>query len=779
MAPDYRTFLRLALIIVLGSSSAAFAQNGVVAGTVLDETGASLPGVAVELRAGSDQVGAAVTDNSGAYRVEGVPAGSVEASFTLINFAPIRRTVNLAANGTATVDVVLHLRLSAEVTVTGSRTFANLADARDPAASLVGIARSASQGAVTAAQLEGRPISRAGEVLETIPGVVISQHSGEGKANQYYLRGFNLDHGTDFATTVASMPINMPTHGHGHGYTDVAFLIPELVSGVQFSKGPYFADQGDFAAAGSANISYLNVLERPVAAVSGGQGGFVRALAAASPRVGDGYLLAAFEAGHNDGPWVNPENNKKVNGIVRYTQGDTVNGLSVTGMAYKAEWDATDQIPLRAVQSGILDRFGTIDTTDGGNSYRYSGSLEWQRTAGGTSTAVSAYGIGYDLQLFSNFSYFLGDPDLGDQFEQADHRFVTGARISHSRLGRWQGRLMQNTFGGQLRNDRISDIGLHLTTARTRVSTVREDDVLQTSGGVWVQNEIEWGPWLRTLGGLRADVYRFSVDSDNPLNSGVESAGLVSPKAGIILGPFDGTEFYFNAGLGFHSNDARGATITVDPVTGDPADRVTPLARARGVEGGVRTVAVRGLQSSLTLWMLGIDSELIFIGDAGSTEAGRPSRRYGIEWANYYRAQPWLTLDADVTWSRGRFTDDDPVGDRIPGSVETVVAAGAAVDDIRGVFGSLRLRYFGPRALLEDDSIRSGETSLVNLAAGYKITGQVRLTLDVFNLFDSEHSDIDYFYESRLPGEPDEGVADIHFHPTLPRTARVNLSVAF
>jgi outer membrane receptor protein involved in Fe transport len=253
----------------------------------------------------------------------------------------------------------------------------------------------------------------------------------------------------------------------------------------------------------------------------------------------------------------------------------------------------------------------------------------------------------------------------------------------------------------------------------------------------------------------------------------------VSPKGGAVLGPWRGTELYLNAGLGFHSNDARGATITIDPATGEPAPRVTPLARARGAEVGIRSVRVPHLQTSLAVWTLSLDSELIFIGDAGNTEAGRPSRRYGVEWANYYAPAPWLTADLDVSLSTARFTDDDPAGGEIPGAVSTVVQAGVAVDDVRGVFGSLRWRYFGPRALIEDGSVRSRATSLVNLEAGYKVTRQVRLAVDVFNLLDARHSDIDYFYPSRLPGEPAEGVDDLHFHPTLPRTARVSLVVGF
>jgi outer membrane receptor protein involved in Fe transport len=620
---------------------------------------------------------------------------------------------------------------------------------------------------------------RAGDVLETVPGVVISQHSGEGKANQYYLRGFNLDHGTDFATTVAGMPVNLPTHGHGQGYSDLNFMIPELVSGVQFSKGPYFADQGDFATAGAATINYASSLEHAIVRVGGGGQGYGRALAAVSPRVASGRLLTALEVTRDDGPWVHADAYKKINGLVRYSRGDTVNGLSLTGMGYRATWNSTDQIPQRAVDRGLIGRFDALDPTDGGETSRYSGSLEWQRTRGNAATKVTAYGIGYDLRLFSNFTFFLDDPEHGDQFEQADQRFITGAKVSHRRVGRWGDRIVQNTFGVQVRNDDITNVGLYHTEARRRIDTTRQDAVIETSGGAYAQNDIAWTPWLRTTAGLRADRYLFRVDAGDSANSGATTAGLVSPKGGIAVGPFNGTELYVNAGFGFHSNDARGTTITRDPRTGQPVDRVTPLVRAKGAEVGVRTVAIPHLQSSLSVWSLSLASELVFAGDAGTTEAGRPSHRYGVEWANYYHPRPWLIFDGDVSLSRARFTDVDPAGQRIPGSVESVVSLGATVADLRNVFGSIRLRYFGPRPLVEDDSVRSKATSLVNLEAGYRIAKGVRVAVDVFNLLAAKDSDIDYYYPSRLPGEPAAGINDVHFHPALPRTARVNLILGF
>jgi hypothetical protein len=772
-----RPYLLAACAVGILCARPAIAQSASISGTVRDETGGALPGATVELRSGAASPRLTVTDTRGSYTFDAVASGAAQITITLINFAPARRQIAVVTGAGVTLDTVLHLALNADVTVTGKATFTNLADADQPAENLVGIAQSASQGAITSQQLDARPMARAGEVLETVPGVIISQHSGEGKANQYYLRGFNLDHGTDFATTVAGMPVNLPTHAHGQGYSDLNFLITGLVSGVQYSKGPYFAELGDFATAGAANISYTDSIEKPIVSLSGGEDAFGRALVAASPTVGSGHLLAAFEVGHNNGPWTEPDRFQTFNGLLRYSRGDAVNGFSLTGMGYRANWNSTDQIPQRAIDNGVIGRFGALDPSDGGETYRYSGSLEWQWSRGNSATKVTAYGIGYDLDLFSNFTYFLDDPVHGDQFEQADHRFITGARISHRRLERWGGHSVQNTFGAQLRNDDITNVGLYHSQARVRLDTRRQDAVIETSGGVYAQNEVAWTPWMRTLAGVRADGYRFRVDAGDPESGGAATAGLVSPKGGLVIGPFHGTELYANGGFGFHSNDARGTTITRDPSTGERVNPVTPLVRGKGAEAGVRTVAIPHLQSSLSLWSLSLASELVFSGDAGTTEAGRQSHRYGVEWANYYHPAPWLVFDGDVSLSRSHFTDEDPAGDHIPGSLESVVSFGATVTSLHGLFGSARLRYFGPRPLIEDASVRSKATGLVNLEAGYKVSKSVRLALEVFNLLDAHASDIDYYYASRLPGEPRGGIDDVHFHPAAPRTARISLIV--
>jgi len=775
---DLRIITTLAGVLVLMASVAGAQPQGRVIGRVLDQTSAVLPGVAIDLVANSTEL-TATTDANGHYRFEGVPTGIAELTFRLLNFNVLRRVVHVTSGASATADAVLSLSLTADVIVTGSRTFRNIADVENPAENLVGIAASASQGAVTAQQLEVRPLRRPGEVLETVPGMVISQHSGEGKANQYYLRGFNLDHGTDFSTVVAGVPVNTPTGAHAHGYSDLGFLIPELVSGVQYKKGPYFADEGDFSAAGAANISYVNQLERPLFEVTAGDQGWRRAVAAVSPRVGDGYLLGAIELNHSDGPWVQPDDYQKVNGVLRYSRGDNRNGFSVTGMGYWADWDSTDQVADRAITSGLISRFGPLDSTDGGKANRQSLAAEYQRSTGPSSVRATGFLLHNSLNLFSNFTYLLDDQEHGDQFEQAERRTAAGGRVTYRRLGHLSERHTESAVGIQVRSDWLAPVGLYHTEARQRLLTTREDQVGQTMASAFAQTEIEWSRTLRTTLGLRADAYRFSVTSDNSLNSGDGSDGMVSPKFGAVLGPWAGTEVYANAGMGFHSNDARGATIRVDPASGEPVDRVTPLVRARGAEVGLRTVRVRGLQSTVALWYLGLDSELLFVGDAGTTVAGRPSRRVGVEWTNYARVKPWLIVDADLAWTHARFTDEDPVGNYVPGALDRVLSAGVTVEPRQPLFGSIRVRHFGPRALIEDASVLSRSTTLWNGEVGYRLSSKARLLLEVFNIFDADASDIEYFYTSRLAGEPDEGVADIHTHPALPRSAWFGMQVSF
>jgi hypothetical protein len=636
----------------------------------------------------------------------------------------------------------------------------------------------ASELVISGEELNAWPVARVGEVLEVVPGLIVTQHSGEGKANQYFLRGFNLDHGTDLAITVDGMPVNMPTHGHGQGYADINFLIPELVQAVNVRKGPYYADKGDFASAGTVGIDYLNTLPKNIAQLTFGSFGYQRALAAGSTNVGDGALLAAFEASKYNGPWEVPDNVRKLNGVLRYSQGTATDGFTLSAMAYSNGWNSTDQVPQRAIDQGFINRTGSLDPTDGGTSSR-SLSGNWAQSSAFGQSKANAYVIRSSLQLFNNFTYFLDDPVNGDQFSQIDRRTVYGFNASHSFDARFAGIETQTRVGLQTRGDDIQ-VGLIRTLQRDTLATVREDRVQEGNVALWTDTTARWTDWLRTTVGLREDYFAGHVFSDTPQNSGDAQAAMTSPKAGIVLGPWYRTEFYGNAGLGLHSNDIRGATITVDPndkVT--PLDRVPLLVRSKGAEIGIRTRAIEGLTSSLAVFVLDFDSELLFVGDAGTTEPSRPSRRVGVEWTNTYKALPWITLDFDLAYTRARFSDFDPAGDRIPGAPAWIASGGVTFGGASGWFGALRGRYFGARPLVEDDSVRSKPSLIFNARAGYILDNGMRLQLDVLNLFNAQTNQIEYFYLSRLPGEPVDGIADRHVHPAEPLAVRLTLAAKF
>jgi hypothetical protein len=638
----------------------------------------------------------------------------------------------------------------------------------------VGSSDAASQGVIAAQLLKSRPALRPGEVLEFVPGLIVTQHSGDGKANQYFLRGFNLDHGTDFATSLDGMPVNMPTHGHGQGYTDLNFLLPELVQRIEYRKGPYFAKSGDFSSAGAADIAYRKKLDENFGQITLGERGYRRGVAGGSGDVAPGItLLGALEIMRNDGPWTVPERLHKTNGVLSLSSGTAAQGWSASLMGYRAHWDSTDQIPQRLIDAGTFEgrpfgRFDNLDPSDCGNTSRSSLSAEWHADDAGGRTRVAAYAMRYRLDLNSNFTYATNPVD-GDQFKQRDERSVYGAsasRVFNHSLGGLEAR---SEFGAQLRHDRIR-VGLFSTVARQIVDTTRDDEVRETMWGLYGQTALQFAPQLRGVFGLRADQVNNRVNAlATPSESGRASATQLSPKLTLVAGPFDSlpkTEFFFNAGRGLHSNDARGTTASVDAAP--------PLVASRGWELGARTEALPGLQSSIAFWKLDFDSELVYVGDEGVTEASGASRRRGVELNNRWTPLPWFLLDADFAWTHARFSN----GERIPNAVDRVASVAFTVKDLGPWSASLQWRYLGPGALLEDNSVRSFSSLTTNLRVGYKLARSAELSLDVFNLADRKVNDIQYYYESQLPGEA-APVADRHVHPAEPRTLRLSLRVGF
>lgn len=662
-------------------------------------------------------------------------------------------------------------------------------EVRGPRDAEIGTADSASEGAVEKASFQARPKLRPGDIVESVPGVVATQHSGDGKANQYFLRGFNLDHGTDFAVTVDGMPVNMPTHGHGQGFADLNFLIPELVSGVRYRKGPYFTDSGDFSLAGSASLDYVSVLDRPFIEVGLGRNSFRRVLAAGSRTVDDQTWFGALEAEGNDGPWQVAERLRKVNGVLRYSQGSSSRGFNITGMAYRSHWTATDQIPERLIESGELSRFGSLNPTDGGSTRRLSLSGKWFDKGPQGDTELSAYAIDYRFDLFSDFTYFLANPEVGDQFEQTDRRRVFGIQASHKRPTRFAGLDGMLSVGAQWRGDRIGEVGLYSTQARHRWATVRNDKVSQDQLSLYAQQLVNFTDTVRGYAGLRADRLSYKVQGreaeHGPLNSGRGHDTIVSPKSGLAWTVAPAHELYFNAGQGFHSNDVRGATIVLDPQTGEPAQRVPALVKGKGAEVGWRFQPREGLSVTAALWQLKLDSELVYVGDAGSTEPGRASKRRGVEATLRWQIDPHWRLEGDVAWSRARFRGLAPEGEgnHIDNAVERVLAAGVVWQDGPWT-ATLRVRHMGARALDTANTVRSRPVTLVNFGGSYAVNRNLTLGLQVFNLAGRKGNDIEYFYASCTAREVlgdtcGGGIDDRHVHPMEPRTVRLSARWTF
>jgi len=636
----------------------------------------------------------------------------------------------------------------------------------------------ASEGTATREELDNRPLLRAAEVLETVPGLVITQHSGGGKANQYFLRGFNLDHGTDFATFVDGVPVNLPTHAHGQGYSDLNFIIPELVERIDYRKGVYYAEEGDFSAAGAAHIHYRSRLDSPFVTLTAGEQGYRRVVAATSATVPGGQLLFGGDYGLTDGPWVLPEGYQHVSGLVKFSGGTRALRYSLAAMGYDAHWHATDQVPQRAVTAGLISRFGTIDPSDAGRSHRWNLSGEASGLLGVAEWCAQAYLIHYHLDLFSNFTYFT-DPAHGDQFEQYDNRHVFGAAGTFTLPLTLFGEEGMLHTGLQIREDHIEPVGLYDTTERIRWKTVSVTEARVRNAAVYAAWELHPAPWWHLTLGARFDSDHFEVNANLPANSGTSTAALVSPKLTAAFGPWDATEYFLDFGQGFHSNDARGTTIGVDPNDGvTPVSKVTPLARATGAEAGVRSRRVPQLELAAALWTLRLGSELVLDNDASTVVPSGATRRYGLEVSAAWHPQPWARVDLTAAWTRARFTDFTPAGQYLPNAPQQVMALGVEVNRASGWSGGAHVRYFGATPLTQDDAVRSHPALQVNAEAGYQFSPAVRGSVSVFNLLDRRDDDIEYYYPSRLRGEATP-VNDLHFHPMEPRSVRVSLSYRF
>jgi len=638
---------------------------------------------------------------------------------------------------------------------------------------LLGSADSSSQGVVGYADFSTRPLARVGELVEVVPGMIATQHSGPGKANQYFLRGFNLDHGSDFSTFFDGMPVNFRTHAHAQGYMDLNFIIPEIIERIDFKKGPYFANTGDFSLAGTNSMKTYDTLERGFVEVTAGSGDEIRIVAADSFSTERGSLLYALEHQQTNGMFVLDQDVRKYNGLLKYTGEIAGIPSQLTLTAYDSEWVSTNQVPRRAVASGQIDRFGFIDPDLGGQSYRYSLSGHFELG----NWDLTAYASAYALSLINNPTYFLNDSVNGDEFEQEDERVLLGGSIVREDRFDLMGLEAVGLIGAEMRVDDVQELNLFTTRSRLRYGSVREDSAQELSLSIYAESKVAVSENLRVTTGLRADYMRFEVEALRVQNSGSDSDALLQPKFGLAYRLTDSLELYANYGHGFHSNDVRAAVNRIDPVSGKDTEAQAILVEGRGGEIGFRYDNNKDFNVTLTAFELATDSELVFVGDAGTTEPSNPTRRSGVELNAFYSINDRLVIDLSAARASGHFIGLPDGANSITDAHENVAAGGLTYVGTQGITASLRVRYFGDAALTEDESVMKDNSTLISAGASYAV-GPWEMGIDVLNVLDTEDDDIAYFFESRLPGEV-EAMEDIHFHPSNPRVIRAMLRYSF
>ena len=674
----------------------------------------------------------------------------------------------------------------------------------------------ASQMTISGEDLNARPFSHPGELLEAAPGLMVIEHADAGKANQYYLRGWNLDHGTDLATFLDDVPINLPTHAHGQGYTDLNWLIPETVGGLDIRKGPYFADVGDFENAGNLHISLRDTVDQNIQLATVGSFGYARYLSLGSSKVGDGSLLYAGEFTGYAGPWTTSDDMKKFSGLVRYSQGTATDGFSITGMAYTNTWNSTDQVALRALTTGQIGLYGELDPTDGGDTSRFTLSARMAQSDDLGSWKANAYLVKYTMDLFNNYTWDTNDPVNGDQFHQHDDRTYGGGGVSRTIDGTLFNLPTETVFGLQSRYDDIIT-ALNYSTRRQFLSPYIYDHVGEGNAGIYAENTVHWTDWLRTTTGWRGDYFAAAVDSLlQPANSGNPREAIGSPKFRMTVGPFNKTEFFVGAGMGYHSNDARSTVVTEVPGSPTTPEGSAPfLVRSRGAEVGIRSTAVPDLNSSVSLFYIHQDSELFFDGDTGDTTAGLPSQRTGVEFTNDYRVASWLHVDANLALSRARFLGYDQTqaalyqslagfpqaqignapGDYVYNAPWMVASGGITLGEKTGWFSALRWRYISSRPLTEDGVFQSPPMNVFNGTVGYRFENGWRIQLDALNFLNSSTDQSTYAYGALLTTDAlfsmcnpahgastvpaavcQNGVMDYVHHPIEPLAIRMTLA---
>ncbi|WP_205334739.1 TonB-dependent receptor [Gelidibacter japonicus] len=611
--------------------------------------------------------------------------------------------------------------------------------------------------------LNTNPLNSSQEALRKIPGLVIGQHAGGGKAEQIFLRGFDIDHGTDISISVDGMPVNMVSHAHGQGYSDLHFLIPETVNKIDFGKGPYYANHGNFATAGYIDFSTKDYLKENSISVTAGQFNSLRTLGLfnllENTKNQNAYIAAEYMA--NDGPYVSPQNFDRVNIFGKYVAFSPNNDkISVTASHFTSRWDASGQIPQRSVDDGSITRFGAIDDTEGGETERTNVNVEFNKyISNNTRFKTNAFYSHYAFELYSNFTFFLEDPINGDQIKQKEDRQIFGLNTTIVHDANLGDTPLTLTSGLGFRQDRVGDIELsHTLNRKTVLENIQLGDLNETNVNAFVNAEFEFGKF-RIAPALRLDYFKFlySDQLQSEYKSLSETKTIVSPKLNFYWDVKDNYQVFLKSGIGFHSNDTR-------VVVSNQGKDVLP--RAYGVDLGDIWKPLPNLVVNTTLWYLFLEQEFVYVGDAGIVEPSGKTERYGLDFGFRYQFNDWLFLDTDLTLTHARSTEDPKGQNYIPLAPNFTVAGGLSVNDWKGFSGGLRYRFIDDRPANEDNSIVAEGYFITDFNANYSFDN-ITIGFAIENLFDVDWNETQFATESRLQNEA-QSVEEIHFTPGTP-----------
>jgi len=739
------------IAFLLLCSSMLHAQ-GVLTGTVTEEGSAQpLPGAQV-LVTGTAKGDA--TNMNGVFRIVNIAAGTYTVTISFVGYATKSVDVTITDNETINQSVVL---------MAGSIELADVvisASAERPMNTLSPI------------DIKLRPTNTSQDILRMVPGLFIAQHAGGGKAEQIFLRGFDIDHGTDINLEVDGLPVNMVSHAHGQGYSDLHFLIPELVQFVDFDKGPYFADKGDFTTAGYVDFRTKNSLDDNFIKAEGGQFGTFRGVAGVNlfPKGSKqaGYIASEFY--RSDGYFESAQDFKRFNVSGKYSNQVTATDLLTFGASFfNSSWDASGQVPERAVKSGDISRFGSLDNTEGGETGRINAYLKHDHQfAGGSTFDQQANAVHYNFNLFSNFTFFLNDPVNGDQIQQKESRMIYGYKTNFHTTGILFGKELASHIGGGFRYDDVNDIRLSNTVKREFLSSVQRGDVDEANANAFLSETLALTDRLSVNAAVRFDYFSFRYNNRLTGESKSESASIVSPKLNITYKVSSNTQLYVRSGTGFHSNDTR---VVVE----QKAKEILP--RAIGVDLGMDTKLFDKLLVHVALWRLDLEQEFVYVGDAGIVEPSGKTQRQGLDVSLRYQPLSWLFADADITLADSKAKGEAEGEDYIPLAPKFSSIGGLTVHARNGLNGSLRYRFLDNRAANEDNSVRADGYFLMDAMVNYtKPRYEIGLSLE--NIFNADWNEAQFDTESRLENEA-QPVSEIHFTPGIPFFAKIRVTFFF